>query len=64
MPDFRNVPREDAEAVLTELGVAPVIIELPNAETAEGLVIAQSPEPGAALDADADVTLVVSTGPE
>jgi beta-lactam-binding protein with PASTA domain len=60
MPDFHGVEREAAEALLDELGVRFVVVEVANAAPA-GRVFAQTPEPGAQLDPDA--TLVVSSGP-
>lgn len=61
-PDFIGVDRETAQALLTQLGLAFVVIEVERADTGAGEVFAQSPEPGEPIGPDDDVTLVVSKG--
>ncbi|MEE8336941.1 MAG: helix-turn-helix domain-containing protein [Dehalococcoidia bacterium] len=63
-PDFIGVDRETAQALLTQLGLAFVVIEVERADTGAGEVFAQSPEPGEPIGPDDDVTLVVSRGGE
>ena len=62
-PDFNGVERAEAEVVLQELGVSFVVIEVASAEAPPGHVFAQTPEPGAALEAGDDVTLIVALAP-
>ena len=61
-PDFRGVERATAEEVLQELGLTFLVIEVESGEAPAGRVFAQSPEPGAAIEAGDDVTLIVSRG--
>jgi transcriptional regulator with XRE-family HTH domain len=61
-PDFIGVDRETAQALLTQLGLAFVVIEVERADTGAGEVFAQSPDPGEPLGPGDDVTLVVSKG--
>jgi transcriptional regulator with XRE-family HTH domain len=61
-PDFIGVDRETAQALLTQLGLAFVVIEVERPDTGAGEVFAQSPEPGEPIGPDDDVTLVVSKG--
>ena len=58
-PDFTGVTRVEAQRVLVELGVTPVIVEAVDEATA-GLVFDQSPAPGTPLRAGDVVTLFVS----
>ena len=62
-PDFRGVERATAEEVLQELSLSFVVIEVESGEAPAGRVFAQSPQPGAAIEAGDDVTLIVSSGP-
>jgi transcriptional regulator with XRE-family HTH domain len=62
-PDFTGVPRDDAIALLRDLGYRPVVVETPDASVASGRVIRQAPSPGATLDPGEVVTLFVSSGP-
>lgn len=64
MPDFVGVEQAVAEAVLIELDLIFVVIELPSAEQLAGRVVGQSPEAGSNIEAGTGVTLVVSSGPE
>ena len=61
-PDFRGVERATAEELLQELSLSFVVIEVESGEAPAGRVFAQSPQPGAAIEAGDDVTLIVSRG--
>ena len=62
-PDFRGTDRSEAEALLAELGLTVLIIEVATPDTPPGRVFAQSPEPGSAVARGDDVTLIISSGP-
>ena len=62
-PDFRGVERAEAEALLAELGLTVLIIEVAAPDTPPGRVFAQAPDPGTAVDPGDDVTLIISSGP-
>ena len=62
-PDFTGVEREEAEAVLRAIGAAPLVIEVASGEQPPGRVFAQTPEPGSALGAGDEVTLIVAQDP-
>ena len=61
-PNFIGVDSETAQALLTQLGLRFVVIEVDTSDAPAGSVFAQTPEPGAPIDADGDVTLIVSRG--
>jgi cytoskeletal protein RodZ len=61
-PDFTGIARAEAQRVLQEFGVTPLIVEAADGSPA-GLVFAQSPAPGTALREGDVVTLFVSQGP-
>lgn len=61
-PDFSGVSRTEAQQVLDDLGVTPLIVEAFDA-TPAGLVFDQSPAPGATLREGDVMTLFVSQGP-
>lgn len=61
-PDFTGVVRAEAQRVLAELGVTPLIVEAAD-RSAAGLVFDQSPAPGTTLRQGDVVTLFVSGGP-
>ncbi|MCK9486732.1 MAG: helix-turn-helix domain-containing protein [Dehalococcoidia bacterium] len=60
-PDFTGVPRAEAQRVLDEIGVTPLIVEAED-EAAAGTVFDQSPSPGATLQEGDVVTLFISSG--
>jgi len=62
-PNFVGVDRDTAQALLTQLGQRFVVIEIATSAAPRGLVFAQAPEPGSAIEAGGDVTLIVSGGP-
>ena len=62
-PDFIGVAGGEATELLTRLGLSFVVIEVPTNEAPAGQVFGQSPQPGAAIGAGGDVTLIVSSGP-
>ena len=59
-PDFIGVDSEVAQALLTQLGLQFVVIEVDTSEAPQGVVFAQTPEPGSPIEANDDVTLIVS----
>ncbi len=61
-PSFIGVSRETAEDTLGDLGLSYVVIEAATDEAPAGVVFGQSPQPGETLEANADVTLIVSQG--
>ena len=61
-PDFIGVDSEVAQALLTQLGLQYVVIEVDTSEAPQGVVFAQTPEPGSPIEANDDVTLIVSKG--
>jgi transcriptional regulator with XRE-family HTH domain len=61
-PNFIGVDSETAQALLTQLGLRFVVIEVDTSDAPAGSVFAQTPEPGAPIDGDGDVTLIVSKG--
>ena len=61
-PNFVGVHREVAQEVLQSLGVLFVTVEVPS-EAPAGTVVGQTPQPGAALEAGDNATLVLSRGP-
>lgn len=62
-PDFTGVEQAEAEAVLRGIGASFVVIGVASGEQLPGRVFAQTPEPGAALGAGAEVTLIVAQDP-
>ncbi|MDH3499142.1 MAG: Stk1 family PASTA domain-containing Ser/Thr kinase [Acidimicrobiia bacterium] len=54
----------DVSFQLAELGLTPTFVDEPSLEIAEGFVIRTSPEAGAVLEPGAEVTVVVSSGPD
>ncbi len=61
-PNFIGVDSETAQALLTQLGLRFIVVEVDTSEAPTGSVFAQTPEPGSPIDADGDVTLIVSKG--
>lgn len=62
-PDFVGADVASSLAVLHDNELSFIIIGVLTAETAEGLVISQSPSPGAHADDNSAITLIVSKGP-
>jgi hypothetical protein len=61
-PNFVGVQRDIAQQVLESLGATFVAVDVPS-EAPAGVVVGQTPQPGAGLEAGDTVTLVVSRGP-
>lgn len=59
-PNFIGVDSETAQALLTQLGLQFVVIEVDTSDAPKGSVFAQTPEPGSPIEANDDVTLIVS----
>jgi transcriptional regulator with XRE-family HTH domain len=62
-PNFIGVDREAAQALLTQLGLQFVVIEVATDEAPAGAVFRQAPDPGSPIEAGDSVTLIVSSGP-
>ncbi len=62
VPELRRLPRGGVQARARRLHVRPVFSER-HSETAAGIAIAQSPEPGARVEEGSDVHVVMSSGP-
>ncbi|HJM88511.1 MAG TPA: helix-turn-helix domain-containing protein [Dehalococcoidia bacterium] len=63
-PNFIGVDLATAEALLTQLGLRFIVIEVEKSDVVVGEVFAQAPDPGAAITSDDDVTLIVSKASE
>jgi serine/threonine-protein kinase len=61
VPNFVGVDRAEAERVVAEVGLTPLIFETPN-EAPAGEVFQQVPAAGADIDTGGTVTLFVSQG--
>ena len=64
MPDLIGLEREEAEQMLRDLAVTPVVIEVPSSEAPPGQVFTQVPAAGEVLAADQSVTLIVAKDPD
>ena len=62
-PNFIGVDRDTARALITQLGLEVVLIEVVTADTPAGQVFGQAPDPGTAIEAGGVVQLIVSKGP-
>lgn len=62
MPDVRDTDLPGALRQLGQVGITPLIIEIPSERVAAGLVIRQSPPPGTPVGSAGDVLLIVSRG--
>ncbi len=62
LPDFAGVELNSVLDYLRSANYSYLIIQTPNATVASGLVISQSPAPGAKVDAGSKLTLTVSSG--
>jgi len=63
VPPVAGLSYEDASAVLTEEGFAPVQGEESSTDVAAGIAIRSDPEEGVRLDKGTEVTVFISTGP-
>ena len=63
MPDLIGLEREEAEQMLRDLAVTPVVIEVESSEAPPGQVFTQVPAAGEVLAADQSVTLIVAKQP-
>jgi eukaryotic-like serine/threonine-protein kinase len=63
LPDLTNWSREDAEKVLRERGLNPVIEERDDNQNPPGTVLGQNPPPGTGVRQGENVTLIVSKAP-
>jgi len=62
LPDFVGADLASSLAVLRDSQMGYVIVEYASRQTPRGIVISQTPSPGAKAAADASVTLYVSAG--
>jgi hypothetical protein len=62
VPDVREDILPAALEKLNAAGIRPLVLEVRSDRVAEGLIISQSPPPGAVVIDGAEVTLVVSSG--
>jgi len=64
VPDLRNRPQADAEAILREKNLDSAIENTQDCDVAPGTVTAQAPAPAATVDEGSTVTLTVCQGQE
>lgn len=62
VPDVRDADLTSALTIMEEAGIRPLVIEVRSDAVAAGLVISQSPPPGATVLRGTDTTLIVSRG--
>jgi beta-lactam-binding protein with PASTA domain len=63
MQDLRGKDTATAIQILQQAGINPLVISVPPARNQKaGVVIKQDPSPGAALNTNSAVTLVVTSG--
>ena len=60
VPDLETEHVLVAITALVEAGMRYVVVEIENAEVAEGIIFQQSPSPGTPIDADTVITIVAS----
>jgi beta-lactam-binding protein with PASTA domain/tRNA A-37 threonylcarbamoyl transferase component Bud32 len=63
VPDVLQQTQDSATAELQAAGFEVQVVQAPSDSTPEGLVSAQSPDPGTQVDKGSIVTITVSTGP-
>jgi len=63
VPDVLQQTQDSATAELQAAGFEVQVVQAPSDSTPEGLVSAQSPDPGTQADKGSTVTITVSTGP-
>jgi eukaryotic-like serine/threonine-protein kinase len=64
VPDVLDQTEASARQELEQAGFAVSVVEAPDDDTAEGLVSAQSPDPGIQADRGSTVQITISTGPD
>lgn len=64
VPDVLNQSESSARTELEQAGFEIEVVQAPSSSTAEGLVSAQSPDPGIQAPRGSTVQITVSTGPE
>ena len=64
VPDVTGYKQSEAEKVLTEAGLVPVVSQIYSDETDKGYVESQDPEEGKEAAAGSSVTINVSMGPD
>ena len=64
VPDVLDQTEESARQELQQAGFEVSVVEAPDDDTPEGLVSAQSPDPGIQADRGSTVQITISTGPD
>jgi eukaryotic-like serine/threonine-protein kinase len=64
VPDVLDQTQESATQELQQAGFQVSVVEAPDDDTPEGLVSAQSPDPGIEADRGSTVQITLSTGPD
>jgi serine/threonine-protein kinase len=64
VPDVLDLTEESARQELQQAGFEVSVVEAPDEDTPEGLVSAQSPDPGIQADRGSTVQITISTGPD
>ena len=64
VPDVLDQTEASARQELEQAGFEVSVVEAPDDDTAEGLVSAQSPDPGIQADRGSTVQITISTGPD
>src|ERR671918_1659008 len=64
VPDVLDQTEESASQELQQAGFEVSVVEAPDDDTPEGLVSAQSPDPGIEADRGSTVQITISTGPD
>jgi serine/threonine-protein kinase len=64
VPDVLDQTEESARQELQQAGFEVSVVEAPDEDTPEGLVSAQSPDPGIQADRGSTVQITISTGPD
>jgi len=64
VPDVLDQTEESASQELQQAGFEVSVVEAPDDDTPEGLVSAQSPDPGIQADRGSTVQITISTGPD
>jgi eukaryotic-like serine/threonine-protein kinase len=64
VPDVLQQNEDSARSELEAAGFQVQVVQAPSSDTPEGLVSAQSPDPGVEADRGSTVQITISTGPE
>jgi beta-lactam-binding protein with PASTA domain/tRNA A-37 threonylcarbamoyl transferase component Bud32 len=64
VPDVLDQTEESARQELQQAGFEVAVVEAPDNDTPEGLVSAQSPDPGIQAERGSTVQITISTGPD